>query len=142
MAGPGKIALPLGILFALFASSILEGRQARAASVSSDPQTDIQQPQSQPALQVDAGTVQAYLEKKVDPKYPERAREMRVQGQVILKVIINKKGRVKEISVISGHPLLVPAAIDAVKQWRYRPIRVDGHKVEAQTQVVVNFELG
>lgn len=84
--------------------------------------------------------VEAYLEKKVDPKYPELARQMRVQGKVILDVIINKKGKVREIRPASGHPLLVPAAMDAVKQWKYRPIRVNGHKVEAKTQVVVNFE--
>lgn len=65
---------------------------------------------------------------------------MRVQGQVVLDVIIDKKGKVKEINLVSGHPLLAPAAIDAVKQWKYKPFRLDGRKVEVETKVVVNFQ--
>jgi TonB family protein len=140
MTGAGKRAPFLAVLIALLAGSSLEGRQSRGASALRATQGDGQQPNVSEPAQVEPSAAQNYLEKQVPPKYPEKARQMRVQGTVVLNVMISKKGKVTEISVISGHPLLVPAAIDAVKQWRYKPYRVAGHKVEAQTEVVVNFE--
>lgn len=92
-------------------------------------------------VQIDPGTANSNIEKYVAPRYPEKAREMRVQGTVVLRLALTKKGKIKEMSAISGHPLLVPAAMDAVKQWKYRPYRVRGHAVEAWTEVVVDFKL-
>jgi len=102
---------------------------------------DAQRPDAPQPAQIEQSITKWYIEKQVPPKYPEKAREMRVQGAVVLKVILSKKGKIKEITVVSGHPLLVPAAMDAVKQWKYKPYRVQGHAVEAWTDVVVNFTL-
>jgi periplasmic protein TonB len=78
---------------------------------------------------------------KVQPAYPPVARAARVQGPVVLRAIISKAGTIENLQVLSGHPLLVKAAIDAVRQWRYRPYNLNGEPVEVETRVTVNFIL-
>ena len=67
---------------------------------------------------------------------------MRVQGSVILEAVIDREGRVDNLKVLTGNPLLVRAARDAVLQWRYRPTLLNGEPVEVVTQITVNFTLG
>jgi TonB family protein len=86
-------------------------------------------------------TQQGLLIYRVSPTYPPSARQARVQGVVTLHASIGKNGTVQELTVIGGHPMLVQAAIDAVKQWRYQPYLVDGKPVVVQTTINVNFEL-
>ena len=81
------------------------------------------------------------LVSKVVPVYPPVARQARVQGAVVLEADISGDGTVEALKAISGHPLLVPAAIDAVKQWRYKPYLQDGEPVAVNTQIIVNFTL-
>jgi protein TonB len=76
---------------------------------------------------------------KVQPVYPPLAKQARIQGVVILEAIIGKDGAVSEVKVISGHPLLQQAAIDAVSQWKYKPTLLNGEPVEVVTTVTVNF---
>ena len=78
---------------------------------------------------------------KIAPIYPRIARQARIQGTVILQVQINKTGDVESMQLFSGHPMLAPAAIDAVKQWKYKPYLLNGEPVEVETQVQVNFTL-
>ena len=78
---------------------------------------------------------------KPQPVYPGPARAMRVQGSVVLRAIISKSGTIENLEALSGHPLLIPAAIEAVKQWRYRPYVLNGEPVEVETRVTVNFIL-
>ena len=78
---------------------------------------------------------------RVQPVYPPLARQARVQGTVLLRAIISREGRIENLQVISGHPLLVQAAIDAVSRWRYRPCYLNGEPVEVETEVTVNFTL-
>lgn len=88
------------------------------------------------------GNVQsANLIRKVAPVYPPLAKQARIQGVVHLATTIAADGTVQNIEVISGHPLLVPAAMEAVKQWLYRPTLLNGNPVEVITQVDVNFTL-
>ena len=75
------------------------------------------------------------------PAYPPAAKQARIQGQVKFNVIIGKEGTVQNIQAISGHPLLVEAAMDAVRQWVYRPTLLNGNPVEVATVVDVNFTL-
>jgi protein TonB len=75
----------------------------------------------------------------VTPAYPPLARAARIQGVVLLETIIDKTGRVANLTVLSGHPLLNDAAVDAVRQWRYRPILLNGQPVDIVTTVSVNF---
>lgn len=92
-------------------------------------------------LRVSSGVMQGRVIHKVEPTYPSQAFQDRVQGTVILKALISKEGAIEDLQVISGDPLLSGAAIDAVKQWRYRPYTLNGEPVEVDTQIVVNFTL-
>jgi TonB family protein len=92
-------------------------------------------------VRVSAGVETGLLQSKVDPVYPPLARQARIQGQVILQVIISKTGDVENVQLVSGHPMLAPAAIEAVKQWKYRPYLLNGEPVIVETQVQVNFAL-
>ena len=78
---------------------------------------------------------------RVQPVYPPLARAARVQGTVELRAIISRTGTIEGLQVISGHPMLVRAAIDAVQQWHYRPYILNGDPVEVETRVTVNFSL-
>lgn len=82
------------------------------------------------------------LTQRIQPAYPPLARAARVQGQVVLAAIISKTGTIENLQVISGHPMLVKAALDAVSQWRYRPYILNNEPVEVETQIMVNFTLG
>jgi protein TonB len=83
----------------------------------------------------------AKLIEKVQPKYPEEALKNRIAGTVALHVILEKDGTVKQLEVLSGHPLLSQAAVDAVRQWKYRPTLLNGEPVEVDTRVDVIFAL-
>jgi periplasmic protein TonB len=76
------------------------------------------------------------------PAYPPLARQARIQGNVVLHAIISKDGRVEQLSVISGHPLLIQAALDAVRQWRYQPTLLNNEPVEVDTTITVTFTMG
>jgi protein TonB len=88
------------------------------------------------------GQVQAAkLMNKVQPMYPPLARQTRISGTVRLHAIIAKNGTVEQLEVISGHPLLVQAALDAVRQWKYQPTTLNGDAVEVDTTIDVIFSL-
>jgi protein TonB len=78
---------------------------------------------------------------RVQPVYPHLAIQARIQGEVVLRAIISRDGRIDGLQVVSGHPMLAPAAVDAVRQWRYRPYVLNGEPVEVETQVTVRFVL-
>ncbi len=89
------------------------------------------------------GQVQAAkLIAQPQPVYPPLARQARIQGNVVLHAIIDKDGRVGELQVVSGHPLLVQAALEAVRNWRYQPTQLNGEPVEVDTTITVSFVLG
>ncbi|HET9803535.1 MAG TPA: TonB family protein [Candidatus Acidoferrum sp.] len=83
----------------------------------------------------------ASLINRVQPVYPPLARQTRVAGTVRLHAIISKEGTVQQLEVLSGHPLLVQSALDAVRQWRYRPTLLNGEPVEVDTTIDVIFSL-
>lgn len=85
--------------------------------------------------------LQGMLIRKVEPTYPPLARAARIQGSVVLAAVISKAGTIDNLRLISGHPMLVPAAINAVSQWRYRPYVLNGDVIEVDTQITVNFLL-
>jgi protein TonB len=73
--------------------------------------------------------------------YPPLARQAHVQGTVVIDADISKDGIVEKLRTISGHPMLIPAAVDAVKQWRYKPYVLKGEPVAVNTRIIVNFTL-
>jgi TonB family protein len=92
-------------------------------------------------LSVDGATQAAKLVKRVDAEYPPVAKQARIQGIVRLAITVGKDGAVTRILVQSGHPLLVPSALSAVRQWVYRPTLLNGEPVEVSSIVDVNFKL-
>jgi protein TonB len=95
----------------------------------------------QSRIKVGGNVTAARLQNKVSPVYPALARQTRISGTVRLHAIIAKDGTVQQLEVLSGHPLLVQAALDAVRQWRYQPTLLNGEPVEVDTTVDVIFSL-
>jgi protein TonB len=96
-----------------------------------------------PALataRISQGVSQGLLIKRVQPKYPQAALAVHAQGAVQIEAIITKEGNVTNLRVLSGDPVLARAALDAVRQWRYKPYQLDGEPVEIETQITVNFK--
>ena len=92
-------------------------------------------------VRVSQGVVKGLLTNRVEPTYPTVARVARIHGEVVLTALIDKDGNIENLQVVSGHPLLAPAAINAVRQWRYKPYLLNGQPVEVETTITVNFEL-
>ena len=93
-------------------------------------------------VRVSQGVTQGMVIHRVQPPYPQMARIARVQGPVVLAAIIGKDGTIQNLHVLStASPLLNQAALDAVKQWRYRPYILNNVPVEVDTQITVNFTL-
>jgi TonB family protein len=92
-------------------------------------------------IRVSQAVMQGLLVTRVNPQYPQEAKDQRIQGRVVLSIIVDKDGNVANVEVISGHPMLAPPAMEAVKQWKYRPYLLNGEPIEVDTQVAVNFTL-
>ena len=92
-------------------------------------------------VRVSQGVTEGLLLHQVKPSYPPLARQARIQGQVVLEAVIAKDGTIQNLRLVNGHPMLAPAAIEAVKQWRYKPYILNGEPVEVSTTITVNFTL-
>ena len=92
-------------------------------------------------IRVSTGVSTGLLLRRIQPNYPPLARQARVQGTVVLDATISEQGDIVDLHVVSGHPMLVTAAVEAVKQWRYRPYLLNGQPVSVQTSIQVNFRL-
>jgi protein TonB len=92
-------------------------------------------------VRVSQGVSQGLLVHQVRPVYPALARQARIQGTVVLQAVISKDGSIEGLHLVSGHPMLAPAAIEAVKQWKYKPYFLNGEPVEVETTINVNFTL-
>jgi periplasmic protein TonB len=90
-------------------------------------------------VRISQGVTNGLLVSRVEPIYPSVAAAARIQGDVVLTAIIDKQGNVQQLQVLKGHPLLVPAAIAAVKQWHYKPFLLNGEPVEVETTITVTF---
>src|SRR5581483_8658955 len=96
-------------------------------------------PELSKRVRVSQGISEGLLLKKIVPEYPPLARTARIDGVVVLAAVISKDGIIENLRLVSGHPMLAPAAIAAVKQWRYRPYLLDGMPVEIETTINVIF---
>ena len=106
------------------------------------PKPPVPPPSATRRIQVSGGVSQGFLIQQVRPAYPALAIAARVQGPVILNALISRGGAIENLRLVSGHPMLAQAAIEAVRQWRYRPYLLNGEPVEVETQITVNFTLG
>ena len=92
-------------------------------------------------MRIASRVAEANLIHDVAPQYPPEAGRARIEGTVVLMAVIDKDGSVKEVRVESGLPILAQAAIDAVRQWRYKPYMIDGEPVEVDSRITINFTL-
>jgi TonB family protein len=124
-----------------FAPPVTESADASASTgVSSAPEKeDTTAPAAPKRVSLPLKVTQGRVIHRVEPIYPTQARIMQESGTVLLGAIISKEGTIKDLRVISRGPLFNEAAIDAVKQWRYRPYLLNGEPVEVETTVEVNF---
>jgi len=100
-----------------------------------------EKPATPQRIRVGGNVQSAKLVRQPKPVYPPLAKQARIQGTVRFQAIIGKDGSIQNLQLISGHPLLVPSATDAVKQWVYQPTLLNGEPVEVVTQIDVNFTL-
>ena len=100
------------------------------------------QPGPPPRIRIGGLVQDAKLVTRVKPAYPRLAVTARISGTVEMAAVIGTDGRIRELNVLSGHPMLVPAAIEAVRQWVYSPTLLNGVPVEVSTSVKVVFTLG
>jgi len=138
MVGSARNPL-LVLVFAFAASGLLVGQSQDQPSPPSQPEAT-----SQPLperVRVSDGVTAGLLLNKVPPKYPKAARKKHLQGTVIMTAIIDKNGNIVDLTLVSGDPILAKSAMDAVKQWKYRPYLLQGHPVEVETHIQVNFTL-
>jgi periplasmic protein TonB len=105
------------------------------------PPKEAPKPVTPSRIKVGGNVQSAKLVRQPRPVYPPLAKQARISGVVKLSAIISKDGTIQHLEVISGHPLLVPSALEAVKQWVYQPTLLNGEPVEVQTQIDVNFTL-
>jgi TonB family protein len=118
---------------------VKESEGATIASPEKSPATaEVGTPQR---IRVSSGVSTGLLIYKTTPNYPPLALQARIQGAVVLLAEISKEGTIQSLQVISGHPMLVPAAIEAVKEWRYNPYLLNGEPVAVETEVLLNFSL-
>jgi protein TonB len=92
-------------------------------------------------IRISQGVTQGMRIRSVDPVYPKIAVAAHITGVVQLHAIIGKDGMVKELEVVNGHPMLIQSAMDAVKQWRYKPYLLNGEAVEVETNISVTFSI-
>jgi periplasmic protein TonB len=94
-----------------------------------------------PSMPVISTLDEGRIVRKIQPVYPESARRIRIEGEVVLEGVISSEGRMKDLKVISGHPWLAAAAQDAVSQWQFRPYVLNGKPIDVLTHVKVDFKL-
>src|ERR1022692_244048 len=149
-AGSGASSLPAGGLLVyengkevFRVPPTVEGGTASATgSDGTGVQTELQRASAvEPAgiLELTPEVAEGSVLHRVEPDYPEEARQRQIQGPVVLDVHIDRDGTIQEVKLVSGQPLLADAAIAAVKQWRFKPQMRKGHPTEMQTRITLNF---
>lgn len=123
-------------------SVVLPESKATDSTLAGLVSTNVAVPKPAPgALQVSEGVTQGLLIKKIAPVYPAAALKLRKQGPVELLATVSKTGTITKIQVLRGEAVLAQAAVDAVRQWKYRPFLLNAEPVEIQTQITINFKL-
>ena len=92
-------------------------------------------------MRVSEGVAAGNLIRRIEPQYPQMAKIAHIQGDVILAATISKSGVIENLHSVSGHPILVQAAMEAVKQWKYKPYLLNGEPVEVETTIKVTFRM-
>lgn len=119
---------------------LMPTREVASASLPAIPA--VSAPSVPARIRVSSVSFSSYITRKTMPAYPSIAKTGRVEGEVILDVVVDRNGRLQSVTVISGPALLRKGAEDAVKQWAFKPYKVDGQPIEIESQISMNFRLG
>jgi protein TonB len=92
-------------------------------------------------IRISSGVAEGNKINAPNPSYPQMAKIAHIQGDVVLQATISKNGTIENLRAVSGHPILIQAALDAVRQWKYKPYILNGEPVEVETQVTVKFHM-
>jgi protein TonB len=92
-------------------------------------------------VRISQGVLEGNKTHDVTPQYPQMAKVAHIQGDVVLRAVISKTGSIENLTVVSGHPMLMQAALDAVRQWKYKPYALNGEPVEVETVITVKFHM-
>jgi protein TonB len=123
-------------------SLLLPGSKPADATLAGIVSTNVAVPKPSPgAVQISEGVSQGLLIKKIAPVYPPAARHLRKQGSVELLATVSKMGDITQVKVLSGDSMLAQAAVDAVRQWKYRPFLLNAEPVQIETRITINFRL-
>ena len=125
-------------MVALILMCVAYGFATQNPSTSSTLHAD-QRPTRPQRLRVSSGVMAGLMIRHVDPVYPAEARKKHISGDVLLKILINKEGRVADAVIVKGDPMLADAAVAAVKQWLFQHYLLDGEPIEVETTEVVSF---
>ncbi len=126
------------VVFLVLASVALAQAPTPTPSPSPAPDESAKPPRK---LRVSQSVMEGNLIHKIEPRYPQMARIAHIQGDVLLTTIIDKQGDVKNLRAVSGHPILIQAALDAVRQWKYKPYLLNGEPVEIETTITIKFHM-
>jgi TonB family protein len=134
------------VFFALFLVLSLSPWTDQPAKTQDSPKTELPSNQEAskpkiPRIRIGGNVAKSQLKHKVQPQYPQEARDSRIQGTVRLHVVLSAAGKVQQLEVVSGDPILAKAALEAVRQWEYKPTLLNGEPVEVATTVDVVFSL-
>jgi TonB family protein len=133
----------LAICAFLFFLLCAPGAVAQEAGKATDPPPQSEAPKAKPSkIRVGANVMEASLIHQVQPVYPQIAKAAHISGTVVLHAIVAKDGTIQQLEFVSGHPLLMKSAMDAVGQWVYKPTLLNGDPVEVDTTISVVFQLG
>jgi TonB family protein len=125
----------------LLSSSSSQSAQAPDSEKSQQPAAQqAPKPQVQ-RIRIGGNVAKSHLKHKVQPRYPQEARDNRIQGTVRLHVVLSTAGKVQQLEIVSGDPILAKAALEAVRQWKYQPTLLNGQPVEVDSTVDVVFSL-
>jgi protein TonB len=125
-----------------FSSDLLAGISAAGVAPPPIPHIPLTPKPPRAPLRVSSGVTESHLLVGPKPAYPKLALAARITGTVRLQATISREGRIENLHVLTGHPLLNPAAMEAVRGWIYRPLLLNGDPVEVITEIDVNFILG
>jgi protein TonB len=129
------------IAYRFLGSNNIPSIKGPITAVAMAPATRVPPVEESRPLQVGSYQLEGMLVNRVDPQYPETAKNQRIQGDVVLYVRVDRQGKVTSVNAVSGRSALLPAAIDAVKQWTYKPFEVGGEAIEVEGTVLVPFRL-
>jgi protein TonB len=130
------------LLLALWLSPWLSQSAQAPDSPKSEQPTTQEAPKPQvKRIRIGGNVANSQLKHRVQPRYPQEARDNRIQGTVRLHVVLSTAGKVQQLEIVSGDPILAKAALEAVRQWEYKPMLLNREPVEVDTTVDVVFSL-